>query len=488
MRQLGHRLRDGALTGALPVVMIMLVCSLATYMALVYLGLHFFVLVLACFIGVFLLFKISTRDLSIALILWLLTMSGFQHAFRVPMPGLPDLSIDRLLLMWILVMFMLQIVIYKRKLIGPFTLDILVVVHTVYIMVNMIITQPDGLPFWVASSFVPAFAYMYGRHILKSDKQIAVIFGFILALSIYYSITAIGEHFGLDFLVWPKQILDPHYGHLWHPGRSRGPVMHPPLFGQLISMMIPVVFLFLARRGNLLYKALIGGSLLLSFAGLFLAYTRGPWLATAASLPVLGILRPQYRRILGGLAVLGLVIGTLGLFQLANSDFLQERLNSENTMHNRLAFFIMSTKMIADNPLFGVGYFNAKNKHWLYNEGGDLPFFGHVSKRSGRDTVPHDIYLGRAADEGLVSIAMLAAMFILTFREFLRKWRANPQNTWFNRNTMAAMAAVMVSYLVGGMVIDYRYFDLINVIFYLFMGLIYAYPIRTESDTGPAHA
>ena len=44
----------------------------------------------------------------------------------------------------------------------------------------------------------------------------------------------------------------------------------------------------------------------------------------------------------------------------------------------------------------------------------------------------------------------------------------------------------MVTYGLGGMVIDYRYFDLVNVVFFLFAGIIIGYraePKSSESRT-----
>ncbi|MBU1072162.1 hypothetical protein KKG45_02850, partial [bacterium] len=286
--------------------------ALASYFVLTWLGLLYFVVVLGGVIGVFLLFKISTRDLSIAMVLWFLSMSGFQYSVRLAMPGLPDLSIDRLLLIWIIIMFLLQLVIYKKKLQGPFTVDILIIVHTVYIFVSMIFSRPDAFPAWLMSSLVPLFAYLYGRHIIKADSQLRTIFIFCLGLSVYYYITAIGEHFGWSQLVWPKAILDPTVGQLWHPGRARGPVMHPPLFGQLIAMFIPVYFIFLTRKTSLFAKALLALSFVCSLVALLLAYTRGPWLAASISFLVLGLLRPKFRKTLIVLTLVGLLVATLG--------------------------------------------------------------------------------------------------------------------------------------------------------------------------------
>lgn len=452
-----------------------LMIALVSYVILTRLGLMIYLIALAVLVAVIILFKLSTRDLSFALILWFFTMSGFQSVGRVSMPGLPDVSIDRLLLTWIVFLFLFQLLSGRNRIKGPFTIDILITIHTVYIFGSMFLNNLAYLPHWVNSSMVPLFAYLYGRHIVKEEKQIRNIFYFLLALSVYYFITAIAEYYRIDALVWPKAILDPHAGHLWQPGRSRGPIMHPPLFGQLQAMLAPVYFIFMSRRVGVFKMGLLGISFCLSLVGLFFAYTRGPWLAVAVSLPLLGFMRPKFRRVLGALAIVGVVIGLLGLYQMANSDFLQERLEDSGTFENRLAFFVTSFHIISDSPLFGMGYFQAKNYVWLYNQGGYIPLYGYVSKRSGRDVVPHDIYVGRTADEGLVSIVLLSAIGILALRAFLRQWRADPQGPWFNRDILAVIAAIWVCYLVGGLVIDYRYFDLINVIVYFFMGLIYGF-------------
>jgi O-antigen ligase len=98
--------------------------------------------------------------------------------------------------------------------------------------------------------------------------------------------------------------------------------------------------------------------------------------------------------------------------------------------------------------------------------------------------VPHDIYLGRTADEGLISSLILAAFAFFIFRAFLVKWRADPQYPWFNRDFLGLVAGIMTCYFVGGMSIDYRYFDLINVIFFFLAGLVYGYRNEEFGLTG----
>ena len=450
-----------------------------TYILLTRLGNTNFLFAMVGLIVLMLLFKISVRDLSVALMLWLLFATGLKYAAIVRMPGLPDFSFDRLLLVWIVLMFLLQLTMKRVKLSPPFTLDALVIIHTIYILLLITFTAPRYFNAWIVSSLSPMFGYLYGKHVINEEHHIRNLLFFLLFVSVFFYYLAIVEHFGWNSLVWPKEILDSSIG-LWQPGRSRGPVLHPPLFGQLQAMALLVYFYFLARKVSSGVRFFLSISFGLSMVGLLFAYTRGPWFAAAAAFVVLGILRPNYRKILMVLAVLGALFGTLGLFELANSDFLQERINASGTFEDRLGFIITSIRIIADHPVFGVGYFNAINYVFIYSQGAYVPLYGYIKKAAGEDIVPHDIYIGRSADEGLFSTGLLLIMGLIVFRAFVVKWRMNPQGKWFNRDSMAILGAIMVCYLVGGMVIDYRYFDLVNVLMYLMMGIIYGYKVEPQ--------
>jgi len=445
----------------------------ATWVAVSFLGMKLFTVAIGG--ATFLLFFIwySTRDISLSIALWLFSMSGFKASTLVSMPGLPDFSFDRLLIIWIILWFLVKSVVGGTRVRGPYIADVLITLHAVYILFLVTSTNMPYFHAWVYSSLSPLAGYMYGRYVLAKEAEYRNLALFFLAIVIYYAFTSIAEHMGWRALVWPKYILDPSAGHLWHPGRSRGPIMHPPLFGQVFSMFFLVHFYLLSRPSRAVTRVLLVISLAMSLLGLFFTYTRAPWIATGAAIAVMAVLRPGYRRIVSVMAVIAVLAGITGALRLADSEFLRERLNSENTFENRLSFLATSLRIVGDYPLTGVGFFKAKDQLWRYNQGVEVPFYGFVKKSLGSDMVPHDIYLGRTADEGLISTALLTAFVIVIAKAFLKLWRANPRGKWLNRDYLALIAGISVSYLVGGMGIDYRYFDLVNVIVFLFAGTVY---------------
>lgn len=449
-------------------------------------GVQALVMAVIGLVGISILAYISSRDLSFSLMIWMFSMAGFRSIGMVSMPGLPDFSFDRLFLIWIVMIFAFRVVVERMRLQGPYLADFLILAHSLYVLVQLNVMESIHVHAWVISSLSPLFAFLYGKYVIQRPSEIRNILIFFVLVSLYFSITAIAEHYGLHQLIWPKAILNPDAGPLWHPGRSRGPVMHPPLLGQMLGMMLMIYLLLNVKARTTLSRILVMIGFGITGLGLFYAYTRGPWVATAAALGFVGILRANYRRFLMGLAVIGILIGAMGVYQSMNSEFLQERLDTTNTIENRLIFLATALKIIEDHPLFGVGFFNYNHYRDDYTQGVTIPFYGFIPKRMGADMPIHDIYLGRLAEEGIVSIVLLFYFSMTILRVGLRKWRRGGVDEWFNKDTMAIFAGVMVCYHVGGMVIDYRYFDLINVIYFLFAGIIYGYRNDFYLEQAPA--
>lgn len=438
------------------------------------LGVDGLALVMVGLAGISMLAYVSFRSLTFALVLWMVSMGSVRLVGLVGMPGLPDFSTDRFLMVWIALVFLIKLIADRGRLQGPMLADFLLIGHTLVVLVNIQVTGSIHVHAWVLSNLAPLFAYLYGRHVVKDERSLRLILISLLLMTIYFDVTAVAEQMRWTWLVWPKQILDKNVG-MWAEGRSRGPVAHPPVFGQLLSMFVLLVFYFLMRAvksgQRVLFTILAGLTML---AQLY-TYTRGPWLATVVAIMAMAVLRAPYRRLALALSMGALMIGVLGPAFLTQNRFLQERMQNVNTIENRLSMLATATRMIRDNPFMGVGYLRYKEFREKYNQAAYVPFYGLVRKKFGEGVVPHDIFLGRAVEEGMISLVVFLAFLFIIGRAWLRQWRANPQGAWFNRDLLALFAGMMISYLVGGMVIDYRYFDLVNVVFCLLAGILYGY-------------
>jgi hypothetical protein len=149
------------------------------------------VLVLGGLIGAALLAWISLKDLSIALVIWMFSMSGIRTLAMVRMPGLPDFSFDRLLLVWIILLFVLRLILEKRRLEGPYLADFLILSYTVYLLVQLHAKESRHFHEWVISGLSPFFGYLYGKYVINQGREIRNVLIFFVLVNTYYFITSI---------------------------------------------------------------------------------------------------------------------------------------------------------------------------------------------------------------------------------------------------------------------------------------------------------
>lgn len=417
-------------------------------------------------------------------VFWFLIMSGFQTMLMVRMPGMPDFSLPRLFTIIIMLIIMVAWILGRSPLRAPHLPSFLLVVYTMYVFWNLFaIGVPERFHTWLNSCFAPMLAFFFAMQFVESGKQMRLFLVSFMLVTVYFWITSFGEHFEYASIVWPHSILDRRIGNPWF-GRSRGPFFQPALFGQLLGMYLLVHLYYLTRRVGLTWKALILANLGLGSIGLLYTYTRGGWLATAVGVAVLAILRPAFRKVTVALALVAVLAASLGLLAPKDDEFLAERLENRSTVDNRLGFLAASIRMIEDYPLFGVGYFRFTELRYKYNQGTEIPFYGFVRREAGAEVSIHDIYIGRAAEEGLVGLVLFLSFWVVMVGQWWRRWREGDVDDWFNRDSLAMIAAVTIAYLVGGMIIDFRYFDIINVIPYFFAGIVIGYPRRAVRGVG----
>lgn len=413
--------------------------------------------------------------------IWFLSMSGMQTVGMIRMPGLPDFSLARLFMIMVILIGALALVTGRTVLRSPYAPGALLLLHAIYVLANM---YAEGVASrfntWMASSFAPVVGFMFAKEFIAEDKQLRFIMLTFVAISVYFWVTCIGESFEISAIVWPKAILDRDIGISWF-GRSRGPFLQPGLTGQFIGwFMMAQVFLLTRRISNGLKFVLIANVVMCAIS-LFLTYTRGPWLATVVGFAVMAALRPRYRRVLGAVLVAGVLMVATNALRPRSDEFLGERMGNTSTIENRLGFLAAATRMIRDEPLFGVGYFRYLEELPEYNRGTYIPLYGFVARGAGAGVPIHDIYIGRAAEEGLVSIAIFGALVTVLYRHFWRRWRAATGSGWFDRDFLALYAGVMASYFVNGMTLDYRYFDFVNVFPFFMSGIVVGYPVVAGS-------
>jgi len=435
-------------------------------------GLQLFVVALAVVFFGSLYAVLSFRNLFIPFIVWFLTIGGLRYIWSIQTPLLPDLFLDRLMMIWLTGVFMVKFAVERKPFRGPFKLDGLLALFGAYVLTRIFLQGMDFFNPWAMSTLIPYGAYFFAKNIVTDYRRIKILLLVLLLLVTYYDITAIAEKFGINWMIWPKEILAEKRAFI---GRSVGPFRQAPLFGTIIGMLLPVHLYFIATARNQALKILLLLGLGVGFAGLYFTYTRGSWLAGIMAMGVAASLNPrEYLRPLVPVLIVVPIVAVVFL-GLGDDQFMKKRVEEEGTLGSRFGTAATALRIFKDNPFFGVGYFQFRKARVNYIEPVEVPGLGTVRFSQFRHNNIHDIYLGPLAENGLFGALLQGGIYFLIFKIFLAKFRlrnrGDPVYFW----VLPVFAGIFVGYLVGGLAIDYRFFAFTDTLFYMCAGILYGY-------------
>lgn len=422
---------------------------------------------------------VSFRYLSVPFLLWIVSICGFRFIFAIRTPILPDLYLDRMAMIWLAIVFLIKYVAQRKPFRGPFLLDVLLLVHALYLLGQVFLHKMEYFGVWTTSILIPYSVYFFAKNLMTEKRQIRALLWVLFALSVYYNVTSVAEKFHINALLWPKYMVNADAG--W-AGRSLGPFLQAPLFGTVIGIMLPVHLYFLATVKGTAWRLMLAASFLLGLAGLYFTYTRGSWLAGVVALALTAFLnRKAYMRYLLPAAIVAPVVA-IGVLGLAQDKFMKDRMENEATIGSRLGTAVTVMRVWRDHPIFGVGFFQYAHVREDYVAPVEIAGFQTIHFWQFRRNSIHDIYLGPMAETGIVGMCLQYAIYFAMLRVFLRKYFKRRDDDEVAGYVIPVFAGLMAGYLVGGLAIDYRFFAVISTLFMLGAGVIDGHqpPARVE--------
>ncbi|MDO9171848.1 MAG: O-antigen ligase family protein, partial [bacterium] len=346
---------------------------------------------------------ISAKFLAIPVMIWFVSLMGFRTFFMLRTPGLPDISIDRALLLWILLVFLIRSTLAGkvRQRVEP--LDGLLIVHALYLLVSLLMRKSFGMNAWTQSYLMGYSAYFVAKYVVAGRwTWIQWLFLLLTGLNLYHGVTGIAEHFHIDALIWPKTILDQDINRSF-ASRSSGVFMQPGVFGTMMGMQLPFHIYHMRVVRNPYVRALLYASFPVVLLGFYFCYTRGSWIAGLVALLTVGIVgRRQYLPLVGRLVLIGVVVLGTGLINLQKDEFFNERMGTERTITGRIGTLGRAYRVFIANPLFGCGFFRYNEVKAEYMGTMEVPIYGVIKRTHDVESTLHDMYIGALAEEGLV--------------------------------------------------------------------------------------
>ncbi|MBQ6006319.1 MAG: O-antigen ligase family protein [Selenomonadaceae bacterium] len=214
----------------------------------------------------------------------------------------------------------------------------------------------------------------------------------------------------------------------------------PTFYGSFMLMQIPLlIYITQLEILSPLWRKIAIFAAMLSAGCLILSMTRGAWLSFIMVVVVFVVLEKKYRlitaKICAGLAVVFLIGALI-------SPQMQERLDTfTNTRFQsnteRVLMWKAAAEMFYDYPIYGVGqkmFFNAYNHYYITHESREHPAPG----RRGH-THPHNNFLHRASEGGIIGLASFIGLYAYFFWKFF---------TQLKREKNFAFGAGMTAFLI----------------------------------------
>ena len=390
---------------------------------------------------------------------------------------LPIITLDRIVWLTLLVVFILQWRQGKLDKLPPDFIEYCMFALVVIILLNMYVhktyttenaisqTLGAGRPqfYAVLGGFVyPFLGYFIMRRGVRTKAQANAFLTGVGLISIYLGVIGLGEAWHQDWLVFPKYILDPKVGIHW--GYVRGPFLNASWDGLAMVMGLPILlWLFFGSRDVRRWFWSLG----IAVIGVTLAYVfqRAVWIGAAAALGIAMLAWPKRRLILLGLVILVAAVGGLALPKTLE-ERIQARWGDVENIEYRLRVGESTWTMIADNLATGVGFYRLQTE--LVNAG----LASHYSS--------HNTPLTLWAELGLLGFIPYLLIFILLL---VKSGKAYWQFSWA-RIRIGGLWGITAAYVILLLAVEMRLTIYSNVLFFTLWGLMLEM-IQRESVVRP---
>jgi O-antigen ligase len=405
---------------------------------------------------------------------FIVAASCFGHAFVQFDLGPLPLTIDRLVLLLLLLAYLVQRRLGRAEPKPMAGVDYLVLLFAGLLGLSTFthewrMTSPGDIsPVWRLSFgyLMPIALYWVGRQSALSERGIWWVQAALAAFGIYLAITGLAEVSGQWWLVFPSYISDPKVG--IHFGRARGPMVQAACYGTVLAICLLCAWTWrakLSRGGQLLLLS----TLPLFAAAIYFTYTRSAWGESVLGLMVILALTLRGRLrwgVLGGIAACGLLVAAAKWDDLLGFQREQSAYETRKSAHMRGSFAYSSWLMFQDRPLWGCGFGHYRREvlPYLSDRSTDLDL------ESIRGYVHHNTILCLLVETGLIGALVFLAVLAGWARAAWQLYR-NPLSPPWVKTQAVLLLAALATHLCQLLSRDVSYTAIENMVVFFLAGI-----------------
>jgi len=418
--------------------------------------------------------------------MWVLSFGILDRWFWVwELPGFFNLSIPRILFVATLTAFFVHFLVRRQRVRLDRAVFGVMAVLLVYVALSATMAGWVGrvqdvrsAPYYrfFAAMLFPFLAFFLTYNTCRPERQIrwalvaVAIYG-VYALFISYcqaSSLLGGPH--LRWLIWPKYINSAHMQGLIHFDRARGAF---PAAGPQAVLLVFLFYtdLYLIRRTRGPVKVALAIQAVLTLPALVFTGVRAGYVAFA----VCGIIwclwaaRGRFGWTKLSLAALTIVLAILMRWShVTGTQRLLGGVGQRKPIAARGLLLRQSLRIVADKPLFGVGFGHfVEAQRQLSQDPALIAIYGTGA------LLQHNIFLNMGVETGLIGLGIYVALFVLLFRASLRAWRRIPPDAdgYASRAFVVLFWVMLANYLTTGMFRDMLWDPFSNALLWSLAGL-----------------
>ncbi len=385
---------------------------------------------------------------------------------RVPLPaGIPDLSYDRILVLLLLCVVMVEAILRKRNLVRLTALDVLAILYVAAQICSRLtvmwfggVGSPDlnGLLDHVV---VPVTLFWIAKNVIVSKAQYRWVLYMLVIASLLVCPTGLYEQaLGVRIFKTSVSLGGSEIEYQWQDAqgglRAAGALANPAVYGAVLGIGSLAALCTLALVKRKPTRAALWGTIAFLLCGVFACFTRSAWLSVAIVLfTAQFFLNGLWRRTLP-LMMLGLVLLILAWGMIPDTSRILQRMFTTKTVAQRLDLNQIGWERFTERPFLGWG-------------SGALNVFDSI----GAGNSSHNTYLTYLVDGGLVLFLCFAAVVGYLMIRAVGAYRTTAK-TRLERNVLVAMTGSMLIFLLSGMALELKYFGYFNTLFWVCAGVI----------------
>lgn len=422
---------------------------------------------------------------AILLAVWVIASAVFGvHFYVIRVEGLIDITIERLLFLFILFFLGVGLLTGKVRFQSNIAIEILMGIFILICLVSMVRTGflPVSAEFispwyiFITGYFFPFILFAFAKSYVVSEKDVVFLLQALFYLGIYLSVTAFFEYADLRRFVFPQYINDPLISSL-HLDRARGPFLNSGFngFGILVGF---ISGLHLLQKKTGIAKVFYLSALFIFVPAVYFTQTRMVYIAMLITLFIfLGWYRtsfPKWKLLSLPLAVV-LIVGIANSPRLLSTERREGGVAQLEEVDIRLALMRKSYYLLADQPFTGIGLAQFIPSSFLRIYKGPVSFV----EESVNPQLQHNHLLGIATELGVPGLMVYLAMVILILRRLMQLKRKLPETGILGSNLCITIFAIWCVFLEIGLFMETSASIFAHAVPFLFAGLADGLYIRS---------